>query len=333
MRKIISKVILCVGCFFIIYGMAFNQELLISPEMHAVLDAELSKPLRVYSLDLEEGRRIDEAFRDWVSGSMDLEKAQRRESDRFKDRVTYLQEMDQNIPRFLIEGFEQRGLENTRPIKIYYKRGPNWFSFRKLLDIEAGSTIERERAIELVRDFLLRNNFVRVTEFDTFGEIQVPELRRNYGSDPEFPGKVVLMMQGVKFQRKYMGSPVINSRISVDFHPDTEEILGFKHHNWTPVREGTGTPIPQELYKGPEDIEDNLREKIKKYCGPSERTEIGNIASAWFQTKTELIPILACEIRKLEQEDIYIEYINLAGSDDVFYPPRKLGVEPEVAPK
>jgi len=325
MRKMILEATLCMGCLFILYGSAFAQELVVPPEMRQALERELSKPLRMYPLDPEEAGRIDEAFSAWVSRSIDLATAQKRESERFKDRVTYYQEVPENVPRFIREEFGQIGLRNPRPVEIFHRRGPNWFSFRKILDIEAEGKIEREEAIQMVRDFLLRNNFVKITDSDTFGEILVPELRSDYHPDPDSPVKDVLILQSVKFRREFMGSPVANSRISVDLHPDTQEILGFKHYNWIPAKERNGVTIPQESVKSPSEVEDNLREKIRAYCRESEQANLVSITPAWFQTNAELIPILVCEIEvaRIEREDRFTEYINTAGSDDVFYLSRR----------
>ena len=352
MRKLILKATLSVGCVlvFILLNLSWSLRLVgsppegvlvVSPEIREDLAMQLSKSFTEYSLDLEEAKKIDKAFRGWVSGSINFNKVKEKKSKIFKKRVFYYQETEKNIPRFIKKRPDKRGLKNIRPIQMFYRISPNRFSFRKLLDAKAEVNIEKKQAIKIIRNFLLKNNFLRINEFDKPGEIRLRELRGNYDSGNDSPGKDVLIMQGVNFSREFMGVPVINSKITVDFHPDTEEILGFKHYNWTPVKQRTRVSIPKEKAKSLEDVLGNLNQRVRSYCGSSEKARLEKVTSAWFQTETKVVPILVCQI-VVEQtvvEDMrahrHIEYINLVGNDDVFYlKEREVNpVKPKDAPK
>jgi len=379
MKKINYKSLLAAG-YLLIFVMGFvscessDKRLVVPEEMEEKLTAELSKPLEVVSLNKDEAGKIDETFKVLISRNIDLDRAKKNESKRFKDRVSYIQETERNIPIYIKKDLnlkelkkevpkrkelksvdttetvlkikelkevelDKEDIEKVKPVKMVYKRSPGRYSFRKLVDVEPKRKLEKNKAIELAKEFFEINELVKINEFDKYGEIVVYEIREDrglHGSDST--SKDILLMQGVKIKRMYMDKPVVNSRISLDFNPDTEEIFGLKHYNWTLMKQGSEVPVQKEIAKVPDKVLDILEETAKKYCDENEKAILKNITSAWFQTETELIPILVCEIEvgDIDTEGAhnhtYIQYINLAGSDDVFNPFIKKEYESPVTP-
>jgi hypothetical protein len=333
MKKTILTVMLYVGSLFCLNQTAYVQEIDVSREINEALRA-ISEPLSIYALDLAEAKNIDASFEKWVAENMDFEKATKRESRRFKNRETCYYQTEKNHSQFM-ETDKKSVIEN-KPTEMFYKHSPNCFSYRKYYNAEATTSLKKDEAIQIVKGFLLRNNFVKLNDFDTFGDIQVPELRRNCSADSVSQEREVVLLQRVKFQRMFRGVSVVNSMICVDFFPDTKEILGFKHYNWTPgTSEKDAKPLSKKSTKNSVEIQKNLNEKIKKYCNATEKAQVDNIMPAWFQTETELIPILACEIKVLKSGnyETYQEYINLTGNDDIFYTSRMQKISPTTAPK
>ena len=352
-----------------------DKYLVVSEEMEEKLTVELSKPLEEVSLNNEAAGKTEETFRVLISRNIDLDKAKKNESKRFKDRVSFIQETENNVPIYikkdlnlkepkkeepireelkredtkdtLLKSKEVQEIELVRvndkkvkPIKMIYRKSPGMYSFRKLVDSESKRKLEKEKAIELAKEFFESNELVKIDEFDKYGEIEVYELRDDlgsHGSDDTF--KDILLLQGVKINRMFMDKPVVNSRVSLDFNPDTEEILGIKHYNWTSTKQDSRVPVKKETVKVTDNVLDILEETAKKYCGENKKALLKNISSAWFQTDTELIPILVCEIEvgDIETEgahrDTYIQYINLAGNDDIFNITKKKEYEPPVTPR
>jgi hypothetical protein len=183
--------------------------------------------------------------------------------------------------------------------------------------------------------FLSRNNFIRTTLMDGYLEITFPELRQKSAPVGEMPERDVLLWQQVRYRRKFLNAPVINSRVSIDFHPDTLEILGFKHYNWTRANEQAPVSIPRGEMKNRAEVEQGLREKIDEFWTASERATLTSVAQAWFQTETELIPILICQLERKPTPtgcgDVCTHFVNIAGSNLVFYATPKLPAPEPVA--
>jgi hypothetical protein len=135
------------------------------------------------------------------------------------------------------------------------------------------------------------------------------------------PEREVLILQQVRYRRKYLGAPVINSRISIDYHPDTLEVLGFKHYNWTPVGRSAQVPISRSEMKSRAEIEGALRQTMREFWNESESATLTSVIPMWFQTEDQLIPILYCQLERAQTGcgDVCTHLVNLAGSDLVFY--------------
>ncbi len=318
-RKENRRIVICILGLLLLHGTVVVAELVIPPDKAAILNRELTKDLNTYPLNLNHAQQIGDAFEGWVSQSMEFDVATRRSSDQFAGRETFYQELDENIPVFMF-GRGAEGLENDMPVPVVYRRSAGRFSFRKMLDVKTRNIVANDTALNMATAFLNDLALVTQTELDKFGEITFPKLIQAAAPEGDEPEEQFVILQQVRFKRAFMGMPVMNSRISVDFHPDTLEVLGFKHYNWSPVHERSASPVPRGDVKTRSQVEQTLRQAVAEYWTPDQVATLTRIAPAWFQTDTGLIPILAFEISREEtgSGDVLSALINVAGSDEVF---------------
>ena len=302
------------------HGTVLVAELVIPPGASAILNRELARNMNTYPLNQNEAQKIGDRFAHWVAQSMDFDVAQKRMSAQFAGRETFYEELAENIPIFMF-GRGAKGLTSDTPVPIIYRRSAGRFSFRKLLDVKAETTVDDGVAMEMAITFLNDLGLIAQTTLDMIGQITYPRLiQLDPPEDDEGPDTESVILQQVRFSRMFAGRPVLNSRISVDFHPDTLEVLGFKHYNWSAVYERLASPVPRGDVKSRAQVEETLRRTVAKYWTPSEVATLTQVIPGWFQTETGLIPTIAFEIKREEtgSGDILSTLVNVAGSDDVF---------------
>lgn len=314
------SIVICILCLLLSGRTVLVAELVIPPDKAVILDRELGRDINSYRLNLNHCQDIGDRFGQWVALSMDFDVATRRMSDQFKGRESFYEELAENIPIFMF-GRGAAGLENDTPVPIIYRRSAGRFSFRKLLDVETQHEVDNENALQMATAFIEDLGLVTETALDKIGEITYPKLiQLDPPDDDEGPDTESVILQQVRFKRMFAGRPVLNSRISVDFHPDTLEVLGFKHYNWSLVHERSPVPVPRGDVKTRAQVEETLRQAVAEYWTSEQAATLTRVASAWFQTDTDLIPILAFEVARPEtgSGDVLSALINVAGPDKVF---------------
>lgn len=318
-RKDNRRIVICILCLLLIHGTVLMAELVIPPDKAAILNRELTKDLNTYPLNLNHAQQIGDTFEGWVSQSMDFGAATKRLSDQFAGRETFYQELDENMPVFMF-GRGAEGLENDMPVPVIYRRSAGRFSFRKMLDVKTRNIVANDTALNMATAFLNDLGLVTQTELDKFGEITFPKLIQAAAPEGDEPEEQFVILQQVRFKRAFMGMPVLNSRISVDFHPDTLEVLGFKHYNWSMVHERSASPVARGDVKTRSQVEETLRLAVAEYWTPEQVATLTQIIPGWYQTETGLIPTLAFEIKREEtgSGDVMSAMINVAGPDEVF---------------
>jgi len=314
------QIIISLLLLLLSHGTVLVAELVIPPGASAILSRELARNMNTYPLNQNDAQEIGDRFAHWVSQSMDFDLATKRMSTQFAGRETFYEELAENIPIFMF-GRGVKGLTSDMSVPIIYRRSAGRYSFRKLLDVEAETTVADDVAMEMAITFLNELGIVTQTELDTFGEITYPKLiQLDPPDDDEGPDTESVILQQVRFKRLFGGRPVLNSRISVDFHPDTLEVLGFKHYNWSMVHERSASPVPRGDVKTRSQVEETLRLAAAEYWTPEQVATLTQIIPGWYQTETGLIPTLAFEIKREEtgSGDVLSALVNVAGSDEVF---------------
>jgi len=227
-----------------------------------------------------------------------------------------------------------KALQLKTPMQIIYREGPMYFRFQKLREVRAEAPLQKSVAVQLGKNFLLNNSFIRETNKDKIGAVYVQERRINEERGERQQPVDYLVQQDLVFERHYEGKPVLNSKAVIGIFPGTKEIVLFKHFNWTPLEEQKIQKISPQMLRSVSsatgsEIANRLQQKIRKYSGKFTRAEVKQVIPAWFQTEESLIPVLAFEIfieypsPKGPWSRTYLEVINLAGSDDIFFKERK----------
>ncbi len=336
------------------------QSITIPATIKSQINRVVSKPLKSMVIDPELAAQNQVLVRTWVSGSINLKKAAKRESLRFK-RKTFKQKSKMDMLRLPTERLKlmpKTGvapapgsqplkpilLEKPRlqlamikkvrlqhPVTALYTEGRSYYRFLKFKEVPARSALKRPQAIAMAMKFLKDNKFIQETPDDRVGQIYLQSRLINR-EQPGGGGKDVLVQQDIVVQRQYQGRPVINSKIALGLHPDTKEILMFKHYNWTPVKtkvrnnrsmplvKRTFRPIPETV------ITRRLQEKIRRTSGRFKRAAVKKVIPAWYQAGDQLIPVLVFDIamqysspKGILKRD-YLEVINLAGDDRQLLP-------------
>jgi len=266
------KTIIWIGCLILLHCSAASAELVIPPGASAIIQRELTRNMNTYPLNLNHAQEIGDRFGHWVALSMDFDKATMREDSQFSGRETFYEELEENIPIFMF-GRGAKGLESDTPVPIIYRRSAGRFSFRKLLDVEAEKIVDDGVAMEMAITFINELEILEQTTLDQIGEITYPKLMQfDPAEEDDEPDTESVILQQVRFKRTFAGRPVLNSRISVDFHPDTLEVLGFKHYNWSLVYERMASPVPTGDVKTREQVEETLRRTVLSRKRPSRRS-------------------------------------------------------------
>jgi hypothetical protein len=346
------NIIKTIICLTVVLGMAipaFADDIIIPENIAQKIDSHAKaakKSVPVKKADEEQNKTL---FRTWVSGSIDFSKATKRVSDLF-NRTSYHQNvktMKLRLPGERIKksdkGEHQLQLMNVQTLGIekgvdlIYREGPGYQKYQVVKEFTAKKKIPKDKAMQLAQKFLEDNGFLKQSAKDKIATVYVQERRMNEEGQENPSNKPVdsLLQQDVVFERSYDGKPVINSKIVVGFLPDTKEIVNFKHYNWTPIEEtqektlntqeltGKGAPLSGD------EIKNRLKQKIQSITGKATKSNVKEVIPAWFQTPDGLVPVLAFSVGVDYQDKRgtlsrdYLEVINLAGSDDMFFPEQK----------
>lgn len=370
MKKFLLIVTLSV--FISNFAIAQTGEIVISDRIRVSIENELAKVNKTFPIETQKMEENQLFFRTWVSGSIDLKKATKRVSERFK-RTTYKQEVKseklrlpkerlkiikkrerksfwrfwekgelQLIPKLQIDTLKQVGLE--KPVTVLYREGLQYFKYAKLKETKPQVALQESQAIESAKKFLIENSFLKETNRDKIGNVYVQNHRINEDKGEGNEPSDYLVQQDIVFERHYDNKPVINSKIVLGILPDTKEIVLFKHFKWTPLQEQKETTISKQKLidygsGSREEIQRRLEQKIRKTSGKFSKAEVKNVIPAWFQLEESLIPVLCFDVYIEHPSPVgtlsrnYLEVINLLGSDDMLFEGRKPSESPIKAPR
>lgn len=310
----------------------------LEPAAESALQEALDRPVKKYGLNQKGADEIAGAIQAWVESCMNLAAAKPRPSRLYAGGVTYRLEAVKNVPIFIDGGGEGKGGGEGGAVDVFYRKSAHRFYFHKFMDVGAAAKLDDNILIERASQFLQKNGFVRFSDADKWGDMTVGVVATEEESGEEAPPRKVFELQRVKFRRFFNGQPVADSTISVDFSPQTGEVLGLNHLQWSPVDEAYGTEVPKRTV---EDLRKSLVGKIRSQGLGLERALVESVRPCWFETLGDLVPALMCRI-KIDppagaevQPARIVEYINLAGSDDAMILKNRRGAVsmPDAAPQ
>lgn len=271
----------------------------------------------------------------WTNASINLQKADKRESKRFK-RTSYKVKTQKNRMRLLNESVNSNGIfdipqgavtTTVQPYIVLYREGFMHFSFTKTLERKAQSKIDDRQVLSLARKFITENNFIEESKLDKIGPAEINEIRIDAEIDNSGDNDDYLVMQNVTFRRTYSGKPVVNSQISLSVFPDTREILELNHFNWPSLLEDRKLSLSEsDLKKSGVSTAEGTRKKIVKringVTGPFDQAFVNSVEQGWFQGNEELIPVLIIKYEAVfegNKEPVkHLEVVNLVGDENVF---------------
>lgn len=352
MKKIIS-----IAAGLLLSGIVTAQpgQIVISDSARNAVRSELGRMNKSFTVNPQQTQAFQQNVRTWVSGSINLKKATVRESERF-NRVTYKQELltDRNrvmserlampsakkvkaVPKLQVR--DQKAVKLTTPLTVLYREGPNYFKYGKLREEKAQKPIQESVVMENARKFILENSFIKESQRDRIGLAYVQNRRINEDRGDSLQAVDYLVQQDVVFERYFDNKPVVNSMIKVGIYPETKEIILFEHFNWPVLQEDKETMLASDMLMragsgSPQDLITRLERKIRQENKIFTRAEVRNAFPGWFQSKEGLIPVMCFNVRIEQpgQEGVttrdYLEVLNIAGSDDVFFEDRKEATKP-----
>jgi hypothetical protein len=291
-----TKTVVRVAVVLVAAGTAAAQKFEVPSDLLQVLSEEVAKPVVIYALDEQAARQVDEAFETWVGRRIDVKTARRIESTRFPGRVTYA------LPRTdAAQGAVQPAETLSQPQQeeqpsVFYVRDRNHFTYRKIREAQGRQTVDKGELAQTAKAFLVNGGFVLPAEFDGFGDSVVRTLRNDTAVEGQAQGEDQVLLQSVKFSRRLLAAPVFNSAITVDYDPESMEVIGFKHHSWTPIiAQGM---MMQPAVAGPtlQEIVSELQEEAREYVGERGSATLRQVVRGWFQTDIEMVPVLICRV-------------------------------------
>ena len=260
------------------------------------IQAILKAPKQVYRMDLTKNKAANERIDAYFSRFLNFQKAQT--VTRKKGAVeTYRLPLAESSP-IRWDGKQKPPERVKRKGSVWYTKQPQKRSFLKEMDSPTQKKLDDEKAIAIARAFITENKFATTTGTDKLMSAGVL-IRKKQEIRPDGKiGKRLILSQKVTFVRQIDGLPVLNSKQIVDFHPDSQEIIGYKKIRWAETF-SKGDHLP---YRSKDEIVAEIRALLSR---PGANYTIQQVIAAMYQTSDRIIPILAVmTTKRLKDEQI-----------------------------
>lgn len=252
----------------------------------------LSKPTAVYPLDGIANKVVFDGIDEFFQNHIDFEKAVVRD-DKEDGRISYRCKVLDNKP-VSTEPSENHGVESGRPFNIYYVKESQKRKFLKELSVPVRDRLSDQDAKRIGRNFVETGSFCYISKIDRMGDAFVVS-RKTYRQPDENSQPVELtLLQRILFRRLLNDLVVANSKIIVDVHPKSKEIITFKSARWTPVMEKAGKLLP---YRMAGSIIDEIEDAYRKTEVPH---ALARLEAAYYQNETHMFPIVVIDAEPKE---------------------------------
>lgn len=264
-------------------------------EIRQRLTVITENPQNTYQLDIVAGKALLERVDGFFSQHVNF-KSEARRSGPGRKRL-----------EFRVPGYHARPVllakDTVKPTKefhrlrghsdsgfVWYGKEPTRRSYSWEYDEPARGKLDDAVVIELGRDFLADNDFIHMSSIDEMEEpVLVTRKKRPIKSDGELGAERLIFHRAI-FKRQVNGIPVFNSKQIIDIHPDLKQLIAYKHRNWLPLQEQTGTV---RQYKPL----DRLIQDIRKMVGPGfDWDDVGMVTPGYMQTDKELLPVVKVQV-------------------------------------
>lgn len=269
---------------FSIFVSLAAAKITIEPKIKNTIADILSKPIKVYELDLEENDRIFDHIDKWFEKHFNLKEATRMQNKQ-GDRISF-KLPGSKAPPISPPGIRINGEAFKRPSGVFYIKESQKRRFIKELRVPTRRRLSNTDVITIGKSFIKSNKFCRLTDDDAFGDpLVISRKRHKLGPDGGIEDQSILF-QGVIFKREFFGVEVINSKQIVYIHPDSREIISYKNVRWTPANELSGKKMP---YLSQEEVISILE---KKFTKSETWYKVKIIKPGMYQTDKIITPIL-----------------------------------------
>lgn len=192
---------------------------------------------------------------------------------------------------WLVADEPDRGVVARAPFDVFVLREAWKRAVAKSLYVPGTQDLPAGEAIALARRFVEGHAFCRLTERDRWGSAIVLSRKRRSLSGGGKKGGEQILQRRVALKREFRGLEVVNSRQVVDLHPDTREVLGYASLRWSPVDEASAVPATGFSAS-------DLSRQIEARLGKGSTAVVSGFRAAYFQTDTQLVPVLVVEVVK-----------------------------------
>ncbi len=267
-----------------------QAEVVIPEDMLRQIETLTSMTFNLYSLDQAQGEAIYAKIDQWVEGQIPLNDAAQIKGKR-SSRLTWVKEASQNTP-ILIGDEKPDTLPAAGPVRIKYVKKPQGRAFVKALRKPKRTSMDKELVAGLARQFIGQNGFVWQTNRDVMGNHLVVNWVCRTEKSPGKKSLKLFVLQRTILKRTLDGLEVLNSRQIVDLHPQSGEILGFKHLNWMPVFEANSKAV--ETLRG-NDVLVAIQQALKPTSQPYVVTAV---KAGLYQGDDTIYPVLAVRVER-----------------------------------
>jgi hypothetical protein len=296
MKKQFINIIVGLIIIFSISVSLAKAQITIAPKIKSTISDILSKPMKLYELDLEENNRIFEHIDNWFEKHINLKEATPTQ-DKQGGRLSFKILGSKALP-ILPPGEKVKGVVPKRPFSVLYIKESQKRSFIKELRVPTKRRLPNKDVIEIGKSFIKSNKFCKLTNDDTFGApLVISRKRHKLGPDAEQEDELTLF-QGVVFKREFFGIEVINSKQIVSIHPDSHEIISYKNVRWTPVNEASGKIMP---YISQQEVIAKIESRFAK---SKTKYKVKKIKAGMYQTDKIIFPVLVIYTEPIENYEV-----------------------------
>jgi hypothetical protein len=292
-RYMLSLAILALLCAC---AVPFVQaEVVIPTDMVGQIEAITAKSYNLYPVDQVKTETLYANIDRWAQSQITLDDASQAKSPR-SSRLTWVKVASQNTP-ILAGDNKGEGLVLSGPFRIKYVKKSLGRALVKFLRVPTKKSLKKERVAELARQFIQQQGFVAQTHRDKLGRhLVVNRLSRSDLKGEGKSGLKLTILQRAVMKRQLDGLEVLNSKLVVDLHPDSMEVLAFKHLYWAPADEASGKHMPSIS-------RDEAVAAIQQAFGQSNRkVQVTAVKAGMYQATDSIVPVLAVQVQRVSED-------------------------------
>lgn len=271
-------------CISIILLLSFLVEInaQIPADLQRQVDQVLSTEYKVYPIDKERSSNFYKSIDNFFNNSFQLGYSASEIENGLKEG----KDIDTKLNIIIVTGkvVEDKEKPLTEPLKLTYSVGQYERAFVKELRKPVKAELPQNELKEISSNFLKSYKLIPRIEEDQPAKTAVFTRRVDMFNEQTKKVEKSVVLQRVITERKINDVPVLNSRVIVDVHPGTKEILAYKTFNWSPVDPRVAV---QQKYKS----KDSIMMEITNAIDLRQNT-IEDVGAFYMQLEGFLLPVM-----------------------------------------